>query len=311
MSRLAGTYARIAELPLAIESYRLERLEAPVTRDLTRVTTLVRLVGGGEEGLGEAAAAASRALPAAALQARPRERVDGRARRRAGRDRNGRHRRLQGLLRGSGLSAAGRCALPPCRRGLPRGLARRSGADSRDGRGLAATPRPNHLGRADSFRCRRRGARLRASDAERQAFALRLSPRAARLLRLLRDSGDRSLRRRHVRARPRARPDPTPRLAVQPGRSERRGSRRLQRALAAPRRRDRESARGRTDESAHPGGVRWRGPVGLRPDADRRGARLGLLRDRDLDRGEHPRLAASAARGLRRAEAGLAAAAAG
>ncbi|TML44464.1 MAG: hypothetical protein E6G19_08640 [Actinobacteria bacterium] len=53
MSRLAGTHARIAELPLAIESYRLERLEAPVTRDLTRVTTLVRLVGGGEEGLGE------------------------------------------------------------------------------------------------------------------------------------------------------------------------------------------------------------------------------------------------------------------
>ena len=53
MSRLPGTYARIAELPLEIEDYRLERLEAPVTRDFIRVTTLVRLVGGGEEGLGE------------------------------------------------------------------------------------------------------------------------------------------------------------------------------------------------------------------------------------------------------------------
>jgi L-alanine-DL-glutamate epimerase-like enolase superfamily enzyme len=53
VSRPAGTYARIAELALEIEGYRLERLEAPVTRDLTRVTTLVRLAGGGEEGLGE------------------------------------------------------------------------------------------------------------------------------------------------------------------------------------------------------------------------------------------------------------------
>jgi L-alanine-DL-glutamate epimerase-like enolase superfamily enzyme len=40
-------------LPLAIDSFELERLEADVTRDLTRVTTLVRLAGAGEEGLGE------------------------------------------------------------------------------------------------------------------------------------------------------------------------------------------------------------------------------------------------------------------
>jgi len=53
VKRLAGMYARIAELPLEIAEYRLERLEAPVTRDLLRVTTLVRLAGGGEEGLGE------------------------------------------------------------------------------------------------------------------------------------------------------------------------------------------------------------------------------------------------------------------
>jgi L-alanine-DL-glutamate epimerase-like enolase superfamily enzyme len=53
VSSVSGTYARIAELPLEIESYGLERLEAPVTRDLMRVTTLVQLTGGGEEGLGE------------------------------------------------------------------------------------------------------------------------------------------------------------------------------------------------------------------------------------------------------------------
>ena len=53
MSSVSGGYARVAELPLEIESYGLERLEAPVTRDLRRVTTLVQLTGGGEEGLGE------------------------------------------------------------------------------------------------------------------------------------------------------------------------------------------------------------------------------------------------------------------
>ena len=53
MSRPADTYSRIAGLPLEIEGYRLERLEAPVTRNLTRVTTLVRFAGRAEEGLGE------------------------------------------------------------------------------------------------------------------------------------------------------------------------------------------------------------------------------------------------------------------
>jgi hypothetical protein len=53
VSSVPGTYARVAELPVEIEGYGLERLEAPVTRDLMRVTTLVRLTGGGEEGLGE------------------------------------------------------------------------------------------------------------------------------------------------------------------------------------------------------------------------------------------------------------------
>jgi L-alanine-DL-glutamate epimerase-like enolase superfamily enzyme len=50
---IGGTYARVAELPLEIERYELERLQAGVTRNLERVTTLVRLAGGGQEGLGE------------------------------------------------------------------------------------------------------------------------------------------------------------------------------------------------------------------------------------------------------------------
>ena len=48
-----GTYARFARLHLEVDGYALERYEKPVTRGFTRVTTLVRLAGGGEEGLGE------------------------------------------------------------------------------------------------------------------------------------------------------------------------------------------------------------------------------------------------------------------
>ena len=46
-------WKRFAELPVEIEGYDLERLEKPVTRGFTRVTTVVHLGGGGEEGLGE------------------------------------------------------------------------------------------------------------------------------------------------------------------------------------------------------------------------------------------------------------------
>ncbi|HKD32857.1 MAG TPA: hypothetical protein VKB73_05225 [Gaiellaceae bacterium] len=49
----AATYARVAGMPLEIDGYELERLEKPVTRGFTRLTTLVHLRGGGEEGLGE------------------------------------------------------------------------------------------------------------------------------------------------------------------------------------------------------------------------------------------------------------------
>ena len=49
----AGSYARFAELPLDVDAYELERLEKPVTRGFTRVTTVVHLRGGRQEGLGE------------------------------------------------------------------------------------------------------------------------------------------------------------------------------------------------------------------------------------------------------------------
>jgi hypothetical protein len=46
-------YDAVKELPLEIESYELERLELVVSPEFTRVTTVVHLHGGGEEGVGE------------------------------------------------------------------------------------------------------------------------------------------------------------------------------------------------------------------------------------------------------------------
>jgi L-alanine-DL-glutamate epimerase-like enolase superfamily enzyme len=46
-------YEALARLPLEIESYTLDRLEMPVSSDFTRVTTVIRLRGGGHEGIGE------------------------------------------------------------------------------------------------------------------------------------------------------------------------------------------------------------------------------------------------------------------
>ena len=48
-----ATYDRIAALPLEIDSYELEGLGAEVSSQFTRRTTVVRLRGGGHEGLGE------------------------------------------------------------------------------------------------------------------------------------------------------------------------------------------------------------------------------------------------------------------
>ena len=46
-------YGRVADLPLEIESYDLESLELAVAPEFTRRTTVVRLRGGGQEGVGE------------------------------------------------------------------------------------------------------------------------------------------------------------------------------------------------------------------------------------------------------------------
>ncbi|MEA2480601.1 MAG: hypothetical protein QOJ07_2523 [Thermoleophilaceae bacterium] len=48
-----ATYDAIADLPLAIESYVLEPLEANVSSEFTRLSTVIRLSGGGHEGVGE------------------------------------------------------------------------------------------------------------------------------------------------------------------------------------------------------------------------------------------------------------------
>src|SRR6266576_4853879 len=48
-----GVYERIADLPVEIASYELEPLERDVSSDFTRLSTVIRLRGGGEEGVGE------------------------------------------------------------------------------------------------------------------------------------------------------------------------------------------------------------------------------------------------------------------
>jgi L-alanine-DL-glutamate epimerase-like enolase superfamily enzyme len=48
-----ATYDAVADLSLEVDSFELERLEQHVSTDFTRVTTVVRLRGGGEEGVGE------------------------------------------------------------------------------------------------------------------------------------------------------------------------------------------------------------------------------------------------------------------
>jgi L-alanine-DL-glutamate epimerase-like enolase superfamily enzyme len=48
-----STYERVAELPLEVESVELEGLELVVTSDFTRISTVVKLRGGGEVGIGE------------------------------------------------------------------------------------------------------------------------------------------------------------------------------------------------------------------------------------------------------------------
>jgi L-alanine-DL-glutamate epimerase-like enolase superfamily enzyme len=46
-------YEHVADLPVRVDSYALDRLELAIRGGFTRVTTVVRLAGGGEEGVGE------------------------------------------------------------------------------------------------------------------------------------------------------------------------------------------------------------------------------------------------------------------
>jgi hypothetical protein len=48
-----STYSRLAELPLEVGACELEPLELEVTSDFVRLSTLIKLQGGGEEGIGE------------------------------------------------------------------------------------------------------------------------------------------------------------------------------------------------------------------------------------------------------------------
>jgi L-alanine-DL-glutamate epimerase-like enolase superfamily enzyme len=48
-----STYDRLASLPMQIDGYELEGLEQAVSSGFTRRTTVIRLLGAGEEGLGE------------------------------------------------------------------------------------------------------------------------------------------------------------------------------------------------------------------------------------------------------------------
>jgi hypothetical protein len=48
-----STFEKIAGLPVEVDGYTLERLERDVTSGFTRVSTVVRIQGGGEEGAGE------------------------------------------------------------------------------------------------------------------------------------------------------------------------------------------------------------------------------------------------------------------
>jgi hypothetical protein len=49
----ASTYARLAGLPLVVDSYGLEGLARRWSADFTRRSTVVRLAGGGHVGVGE------------------------------------------------------------------------------------------------------------------------------------------------------------------------------------------------------------------------------------------------------------------
>src|SRR2546426_8045072 len=52
-SAAVATYDALADLPLEVESYALDGLEKEVSSEFSRLSTVIRLRGGGEEGIGE------------------------------------------------------------------------------------------------------------------------------------------------------------------------------------------------------------------------------------------------------------------
>ena len=48
-----NTYSLVSTLPIEIDAYELEGLSVEVSPEFTRKTTVIRLRGGGEEGIGE------------------------------------------------------------------------------------------------------------------------------------------------------------------------------------------------------------------------------------------------------------------
>src|SRR6266576_851016 len=48
-----ATFDSLASLPVEIDGYSLEGLEANVSSEFTRLSTVIRISGGGEEGVGE------------------------------------------------------------------------------------------------------------------------------------------------------------------------------------------------------------------------------------------------------------------
>jgi hypothetical protein len=50
---MTSTFRRVADLPLVIDRYELEPREQDVSSDFTRLTTVIHMSGGGQEGVGE------------------------------------------------------------------------------------------------------------------------------------------------------------------------------------------------------------------------------------------------------------------
>ena len=144
-----STWERLAELPVEIEDYCAEALQASVSSDFERKSTVIRLRGAGEEGLGEDVTY---------------DAVD--------------HEILQAA--GPTLPLAGRFTLALVRRAARR--ARRCSRSRRSARSPSATAPGRTSRRRSTSRCARRGTTLHAAlGREPAAGALRrlAAPRRA------------------------------------------------------------------------------------------------------------------------------------